>query len=129
MNLLKISLVACCASLFGCERDVSFSRDVQPILTGSCLQCHDQAREGESASGLALASYDDLAAGTRFGAVVVPGSRESSVLYQTIAGLTAPEIHMPPHHEESFAEGQGTPLTRAEIEIIGAWIDQGALDN
>ena len=129
MNLLKISLVACCASLFGCERDVSFSRDVQPILTGSCLQCHDQAREGESASGLALASYDDLAAGTRFAAVVVPGSRESSVLYQTIAGLTAPEIHMPPHHEESFAEGQGTPLTRAEIEIIGAWIDQGALDN
>jgi hypothetical protein len=129
MNLLKISLVACCASLFGCERDVSFSRDVQPILTGSCLQCHDQAAEGESASGLALASYDDLMAGTRFGAVVVPGSPESSVLYQTIAGLTAPEIRMPPHHEESFAEGQGTPLTRAEIETIGAWIDQGALDN
>ena len=46
-----------------------------------------------------------------------------------IAGLAAPEIRMPPHHEESFAEGQGTPLTRAEIETIGAWIDQGALDN
>ena len=128
-NLLTIGLVACCASLIGCERDVSFSRDVQPILTGSCLQCHDQAAEGESNSGLALASYGDLLAGTRFGSVVVPGSRESSVLYQTIAGLTAPEIRMPPHHEESFAEGQGTPLTRAEIETIGAWIDQGALDN
>jgi hypothetical protein len=31
--------------------------------------------------------------------------------------------------QESFAEGQGTPLTRAQIEIIGAWIDQGAADN
>jgi hypothetical protein len=119
MNLFKISLVACCASLFGCERGISFSQDVQ----------HDQAAEGESTSGLTLESYQDLMAGTRFGKVVVPGSRESSVLYQTVAGLTAPEIRMPPHHEESFAEGKGTPLTRDEIEIIGTWIDQGALDN
>ena len=129
INLLKISVVACCVSLFGCERSVSFSQDVQPILAEACLQCHMQTAEGESASGLALASYDDLMAGTRFGKVVVPGSRASSVLYQTVAGLTAPEIRMPPHHEESFAEGRGTPLTRAQIDLIGTWIDQGALDN
>jgi hypothetical protein len=46
-----------------------------------------------------------------------------------IANMTSPEIHMPPHHESSLAEGRGAPLTEDEIEIIGTWIDQGAQNN
>ena len=60
---------------------------------------------------------------------VVPGSRLSSTLYLVVAGKTAPEIRMPPHHDESWAEGRGAALSARQIEMIGAWIDQGAKDN
>ena len=108
---------------------VSYTSDVQPILDRYCESCHSGTGEGAQRSEYLVTNYDGVMQGTKFGQVVVPGSRLSSALYLVVAGKTAPEIRMPPHHEASFAEGRGTPLTRDEIELIGAWIDQGALDN
>lgn len=128
-KLFNLGLVALAASLLGCERQVSFSGDIQPILAEACISCHDQAAEGEAVSGLSLKTYDDLMQGTQFGKVVVPGSAMSSALYLTVAGKTAPEIQMPPHHEERWAEGQGMPLMEEQIETIRLWIEQGAPNN
>ncbi len=129
INLLKAILFAGCAIMSGCERQVSFVEDVQPILLASCIECHDQSAEGQAISGLNLRDYDGLMSGTQFGKVVVPGSSMSSALYLTVANVTAPEIHMPPHHEDKWAQGQGNPLTEDQVETIKDWIDQGALDN
>ena len=53
-----------------------------------------------------------------------------SVLGQfSVAGKTAPEIRMPPHHDQSFATGRGGQLGAAQIETIRLWIDQGAKNN
>jgi hypothetical protein len=113
-----------------CARnEVSFSADVQPILQESCLECHDGAGEGLAASGFSVVSYADVMKGTSLGPVVVAGSSMSSALYLVVAGKTAPEIRMPPHHSESFAEGRGVQLSAGQIELIGGWIDQGAKDN
>lgn len=128
-KLLQLSVAGLCALMFGCERDVSFSNDIQPILQASCIQCHDEAAEGEAVSGLSLKTYDDLLQGTRYGQVVVPGSAMSSALYLTVAGKTAPEIRMPPHHEESFASGKGEALSARQIELIERWINEGAPNN
>ncbi len=128
-NLLWLGPVAVCAALCGCERQVSFANDIQPILADSCIACHDQAGEGEASSGLSLETYDDLMQGTRFGQVVVAGSPESSALYLTVAQKTAPEIHMPPHHEDKLAQGKGVPLNDREVETIRLWIEQGAPNN
>ena len=128
-TMLLLGTVTLAASLSGCERQVSFADDVQPILTAQCIKCHDQAAEGEAVSGLRLRTYDDLMQGTRFGKVVVPGSPESSALYLTVAGQTAPEIQMPPHHEDKLAKGSGAPLTEKKIETIRLWIEQGAPNN
>jgi hypothetical protein len=117
------------AALSACERQVSYSADVKPILDNYCIQCHSGAGEGEAASGLALDEYDALMQGTKFGQIVVPGSSMSSSLYLVVTEKTDPKIHMPPHHDESLAEGRGFRLSRENIETIGTWIDQGAKNN
>lgn len=128
-DLAKFGLVALCIGLFGCERQISFADDVQPILLASCIECHDQSAEGYETSGFSLRDYDSVMQGTKFGPVVVPESSISSALYLLVAHKTEPQIHMPPHHDQAWAEGRGTPLSEDEIKIIKDWIDQGALNN
>lgn len=129
VRLLFVSLVASGAMLTGCEREVSYTEEVQPILFASCLSCHDTDSEGYLNSGFSLNSYEAVMKGTKFGAVVIPGSSESSSLYLVIAHKTAPEIHMPPHTDNALAEGRGFSLSDKQIETIKLWIDQGATDN
>ena len=128
-SLFKVGACAICVGLFGCERDVSFAGDVQPILLASCVECHDKSAEGYAASGFSLEDYDSVMKGTNFGAVVVPNSSMSSSLYLVIAHKTDPAIHMPPHHENALAEGRGPALTAEQIDTIGTWVDQGAKNN
>lgn len=129
MRLFVLSLVVSGALLGGCEPQVSYTEDVQPILFASCLSCHDRDSEGYLNSGFSLDSYDAVMQGTKFGPVVVPGSSESSSLYLVIAHKTAPEIHMPPHTDDALAEGRGISLTDEQIETLKLWIDQGAVNN
>ena len=119
-----------CLQLAACgQNEVSFAADVQPILEVACLDCHNESGEGSAMSGFSVASYESLMKGTDLGPVVVAGSSISSNLYRVVAGKTDPEIQMPPHHQESWADGRGTPLADDEIAIIAAWIDQGAKNN
>ena len=128
-RLMFLTIALVCTALSGCERQVSFSADVKPILDNYCIQCHSDSGEGEMASGFAVDDYDSLMQGTKFGQVVVPGSKMSSSLYLVVTEKVDPKIHMPPHHEESLAEGRGYALSRTNIETIGTWIDQGARNN
>ena len=128
-SLISLAFALVCVALAGCERQVSYSADVKPILDNYCIQCHSGSGEGEAASGLALDDYEALMQGTKFGQVVVPGSSMSSTLYLVVTEKTDPKIHMPPHHDEALAEGRGFALSREHIETIGTWIDQGAKDN
>ena len=128
--LFSAVIVLICMQFSACGRsEVSYMAEVQPILDIACLECHTTTGEGTAASGFAVNDYDNVMKGTEFGPVVVPGSSISSTLYMVIAGKTDPEIRMPPHHEEAWAEGRGVPLADEEIETIAAWIDQGAKDN
>ena len=125
----KYCFFALCIVLSGCERQISFADDVQPIFLASCIECHDKVSEGYAASGFSLDDYESVMKGTNFGPVVIANSSISSTLYLVIASKTSPEIHMPPHHENALAEGRGRPLSENQIEIIQAWIDQGARNN
>ncbi len=127
--LLNTELVVLCIGLVGCERQISFADDVQPILLEHCAECHDQGGEGLAATGFSIRDYDSVISGTKFGPVVIPGSSISSSLYLLIAQKTAPEIQMPPHHEESLPVGRGAALSEHKVEIIRVWIDQGAKNN
>jgi hypothetical protein len=126
---LRIGVFALCIGLSGCERQISFANDVQPIFREHCAECHDQIGEGMVKSGFSISNYDSVMTGTKFGQVVVPGSSMSSSLYLMIAGKTAAEIQMPPHHDQSLSAGRGIPLSEESIETVQLWIDQGAKNN
>ncbi|MEJ2129204.1 MAG: hypothetical protein P8X81_10205 [Woeseiaceae bacterium] len=128
-RLVPVGFILLCTGLTGCERQVSFADDIEPLIVGSCLTCHDQNSEGYLNSGFSLETYDSLMKGTKFGPVVVAGSPESSSLYLVVAHKTAPEIHMPPHTDDALAEGRGVSLTEEQIETVRLWIAQGAKNN
>ena len=91
MNLKTLIPLGCAvllAGLAGCEKNVSYAADIQPILNDSCLACHTLAGEGVAASGFAVDDYDATMKGTKFGTVVVPGSSMSSSLYLVVASKT-----------------------------------------
>lgn len=113
----------------GCSQEVSFQKDVNPILQANCLSCHDGKGEGIEASGFSVQSYDDLMKGTKYGQVVVPGDSLSSSLYRLIDHQADPKIQMPPHHDETVAAGKMNSLSGEQINIIKSWIDQGAKNN
>ena len=129
-TLNSLMVFATVFMLSGCgQGDVSFSNDVQPIFETHCVRCHSGVGEGVMMSAYTMVDYNGVMTGTALGPVVVPGSRMSSALYLVVAGKTAPEIRMPPHNDESFAEGRGEMLSANMIETIGLWIDQGAKNN
>jgi hypothetical protein len=130
LNVLAIALsIATVAIASGCSKEISYSKDVKPIINTSCLECHDGKGEGTEESGLILATYDDLMQGTKFGQVVVPGDSESSTLYRLIGHKADPKIQMPPHHKETVASKRMSALTDKQVENIKTWIDQGAKNN
>lgn len=97
---------------------IDFSREIRPILADKCLACHgpDAATQGiklrlDSESG-ALA---DLGRGRR---AIVPNHPEDSLLIKRITSNDA-SFQMPP-------PSSGRSLTKNEIELLRAWIEQGA---
>ena len=122
---LTSSLILTAATLVatGCAREavVSYSAQVKPILDENCLACHVAGGEGFEASGFSMETYEDLMQGTEYGAMVVPGDPLGSNLLVLMEGRADPSISMP--------HGGGEPVPETEIEIIRAWISQGAENN
>ncbi|MEW5979803.1 MAG: DUF1553 domain-containing protein [Acidobacteriota bacterium] len=95
-------------------RVVDFVSDIQPILERACLRCHGSA---VSLSGFRLDNRVDAMKGGSLGADVVSGQSGQSRMIHLVARLV-PELEMPP-------KGEGEALTREEISLLRAWIDQG----
>ena len=98
--------------------DVSFAEDVTPILEAKCVICHGGADENGAITKemqLDLTSYDALMIGSEYGPIVEPGNVEDSVLWMMIEVGDMPQ--------------EGDPLTAEELEVIQAWIAEGAQNN
>ena len=67
---------------------------------------------------LGLASVEAIKKGSSSGEIIVVGKSEKSLLVHTVAGLIE-DMLMPP-------EGKADPLTKEQIALLRAWIDQGA---
>ncbi|MFV0445994.1 MAG: PSD1 and planctomycete cytochrome C domain-containing protein [Planctomycetaceae bacterium] len=100
------------------EPIIDFTRDVRPILSNKCFQCHgpdEQTREAD----LRLDLYEGFLTGGDE-AAVVPGSPEQSELFRRVSSAD-PELRMPPPSSDY------KPLTAAEIETLRKWIGEGAV--
>ena len=95
---------------------VDFQREIRPILSDNCFQCHGP----DSANRMANLRLDRKEAAFELrknGAPVVAGKPEASLLFQRISAA-APR-RMPP-------ESAHKSLTDAQIGKIRLWIEQGA---
>ena len=94
--------------------EVSFSREVQPLLAKRCFSCHGPDL---SESGLALHDGKLALAPTDSGApAIVPGDPDDSLLTQRIMSTDEGE-RMPP---------EGDALSEAEVALLRDWIAEGA---
>lgn len=91
---------------------VSFSADVLPIFEENCQRCHGTTRTD---AGLSLSSHAGVLAGSRDGAVVIPGNAADSNLIQVVVTGRMPR--------------GAAKLSDDEIQIISDWVDAGARDN
>lgn len=93
-------------------RPVDFAKDIQPIFEASCVQCHAR---GKAKGSFSLETRADFLAGGDTGAPAAAGKSAESLVVEMISGLD-PEIVMPK---------KGKKLTRDQVAIFRAWIDQG----
>ena len=108
---------ACCASAAEAD-EIDFNRDVRPIISDNCFACHGfdkGTRKGELRLDQREAATED-----RGGyAVIAPGKPEESALIKRVTSTDVDTV-MPP------ADSHKKPLDRKSIEILKAWIQQGA---
>ena len=93
--------------------NVDFQRDVLPILSTHCFDCHEGSNP---VSGIRLDYRDKLLGKTDGIAFVHPGKSDESPLIKLVTA--SGEERMPP-------EDAGEPLSAEQIDILRAWIDQG----
>lgn len=93
---------------------ISYDRDIRPLLSGSCFQCHGND-ESTRKAGLRLDVADP---GPDHAEAIVPGDPEASAVLQRITSAE-PADRMPP-------PDAGEALTEEEVALIRAWIAQGA---
>lgn len=93
---------------------IDFVKDIQPILARACVSCHGSAKQK---GGLRLDCADQCAKGGNTGPVFKAGDSLHSRLIVAVSGLDE-ELAMPPSGKK--------PLTKAEVGLLRAWIDQGA---
>lgn len=99
------------------ERQVVFAREVRPILSRNCFQCHGPDDDNRQ-MGLRLDIPDGFAGdrGAFGGPVVIPGNAADSLMFQRITA-EAESFRMPRERDA---------LSEEEIETIRLWINQGA---
>jgi hypothetical protein len=91
---------------------VDFAKDVRPILQTRCFVCHGPTKQK---GGLRLDRAAAIDRGGESGAAIVPNKSSESHLVKRLLGQDSDR--MPP---------TGEPLTKAQIETIRRWIDEGA---
>lgn len=94
---------------------LSFASDVFPILQSQCSSCHAAFAMADTAYTRLTAMAGGPCAGRH---VVVPGNASASLLFQKATGS-----------QDCGETPPSGPLSSAQASIVGAWINQGGLNN
>jgi len=94
---------------------VDFNREVLPILSENCFQCHGPDEKSREAK-LRLDTRDGLLRTQK--PVVIPGKAAQSELFKRLVTKDADDVMPPPKSKKT--------LTPAQIDIVRRWIDGGA---
>jgi len=97
---------------------IRYGKDVRPILSDRCFQCHGPDGEQRQAN-LRLDLAEEATKSRPKGAAIVPGNAAASPLFKRITS-DDPKFSMPPPDSNKHA------LDAGQREIIRRWIDDGA---
>ncbi|MCB1123934.1 MAG: hypothetical protein KJT03_20440, partial [Verrucomicrobiae bacterium] len=118
MRLPRIFVVAAAFCLpVALTAEVSFNRDIRPILSDKCFRCHGpdaNAREADLRLDLEGWAKQDLGGY----AAIVPGDPDKSELIWRITEEFEEEVMPPPEVHK--------PVTAREVELLTQWIKDGA---
>ena len=92
--------------------DVDFEKDIKPIFRARCASCHGPVKQE---SGLRLDAGTLVLKGGS-APVIEPGQSKKSELVVRVLSEEESE-RMPP---------EGARLTKAQVDLIRSWIDEGA---
>ncbi|RMF36905.1 MAG: DUF1553 domain-containing protein [Planctomycetota bacterium] len=109
---MGFTLTRCAAA-----QEIDFVRDVRPLLSNHCFQCHgpdEQTREAD----LRLDTPDGLFGNAGGDEIVIPGDLAGSLLWQRVSASDPDERMPPPHANKALRPNQIATLRR--------WIEQGA---
>src|SRR6266853_5401388 len=98
------------------KKGVSYAADIRPIFEKTCFKCHGAEKQKAK---LRVDSLQAALKGSENGKVIEPGNSAKSVLVHNISRIGDEDDWMPP-------TDKGEPLTKAQVGLIRAWIDQGA---
>ncbi|MES2920271.1 MAG: DUF1553 domain-containing protein [Verrucomicrobiota bacterium] len=98
--------------------ELSFNRDIRPILSENCFLCHGQDPEHRGGD-LRLDVREEAVAAREEGAAIVPGKPAESAILKRILS-TDPDVVMPPPKAHLAA------LKPTEIRTLEKWIEEGA---
>lgn len=110
-------LILCLASLQAFAAELSFNRDIRPILSENCFACHGfDSKKREAGLRLdipegAFTAIDGLAP-------IAPGDPAQSTVWQRITSTDEDDLMPPPDSHKK--------LNAAQKETIRQWIAQGA---
>ena len=98
---------------------VTYAKDIKPMFQKSCIKCHGPEKQKGK---LRLDTLENALKGGEDGKVVLPGDSAGSILVHNVAHIGDEDDFMPPPDNKDRIP----PLTREQIALIRAWIDQGA---
>ncbi len=101
------------------QKGVTYTKDIKPILDNSCIRCHGAERPK---AGLQLNGLETALKGAKDGKVIQPGNSAESRVVHAVAHVGDKDHWMPPPRNRAGIE----PLTKEQVGLIRAWIDQGA---
>jgi hypothetical protein len=97
---------------------VDFNRDIHPILSDRCYACHgpdENKRKGGLRLDRQADAFKELKSGKH---ALVAGDLGRSTLVERILTADAEEVMPPPK--------AGKPLTKAQVELLRRWVQEGA---
>jgi mono/diheme cytochrome c family protein len=98
------------------QSGITYEKDIKPIFDETCVKCHGEKKQKGK---LRLDSLAAVQKGGEDGAVVVAGQSTKSPLLINVAQIGDEDDYMPP-------TDKAKPLTKEQVGLIRAWIDQGA---
>ncbi len=98
------------------KKGVTYAADIKPIFEKSCFKCHGAEKQKGK---LRVDSLEAVLKGGEDSKIVEAGNSAKSSVLAAIARLGDPDEAMPP-------EGKGDPLTKEQVGLVRAWIEQGA---